>query len=77
VTLYCSGGACAGARRRPAFERHACVSFHDDYGGRTSPRTLKGSNTGAKWRTMSKLMVFIGATAGGWIGWFAAERFAS
>ncbi len=24
---------------------------------------------------MSKLMVFIGATAGGWLGWFAGERF--
>ena len=24
---------------------------------------------------MSKVMVFIGATVGGWIGWFAAERF--
>ncbi len=24
---------------------------------------------------MLKLMVFIGATAGGWLGWFAGERF--
>ena len=24
---------------------------------------------------MSKLMVFVGATAGGWLGWFAGERF--
>ena len=24
---------------------------------------------------MSKLMVFIGATAGGWLGWFAGESF--
>lgn len=24
---------------------------------------------------MSKLMVLIGATAGGWIGWLAGERF--
>ena len=24
---------------------------------------------------MSKVMYFIGATVGGWLGWFAAERF--